>query len=162
MNFFFAIIYYGETTEAQEKPSKEWEKQDREEEEVKKSSPDPARGICSIKGTGSCSHLKHENRAFILTYQPFMSSGSPREGKTSRYFDCLYIQVKLSKKPRAVLQRESQLQDLGHKIAQKLKDACTETMKEARLDFGGTLAASAMAHQLNHSDPYELILSCHG
>lgn len=72
------------------------------------------------------------------------------------------MQVKLSAKPRAILQRESRFQDSRHKTTQKQSEPCTATVNEARLDFGGTLAASVMAHQLHHSDPYELIPSCPG
>ena len=72
------------------------------------------------------------------------------------------MQVKLYKKPRVFLQRESQFQDFRHKTAQKLKEPYTEAVKEARLDFSAALRASVVAHQPHHSDPYELIPSCHG
>lgn len=55
------------------------------------------------------------------TSHSFTSSRSPQERVTSRHFGSCHMPIKLSKNPRAFLQKESQFQDFRHKTAQELR-----------------------------------------
>lgn len=83
--------------------------------------PCPARELCGMEYTWSCPDLRHGRGTCILPCQSFTGSASLRERETSRHIDSLHMQVKLSKKTKALFQRESQLWHFRNKSPQKPK-----------------------------------------